>query len=77
MQISIQEVHYYNDLVNKGLAEKITCPISETDIVISKLDNENKVYFYCVSCHTSFYPGINMIEKIKAYIQASFLKKKF
>lgn len=77
MELRIQEVHYYNDLVNKGFAEKISCPMDETDIVISKLDEKNEVFFYCISCKTSFYPGINLIEKIKAYIQASFIKKNF
>lgn len=65
MKLTIQEVHYYDDLVKIGKALKINCPIDETDIVISKLDEEDKVFFYCISCKTSFYPGLNTIEKIK------------
>lgn len=71
MKLTIQEVHYYNDLVKIGKALKINCPIDETDIVISKLDKEDKVFFYCISCKTSFYPGLNTIEKIKHTINTA------
>lgn len=45
MEISIQEVHSYLNLVNEGRAEKINCPLNETDTVISKIDESNKVFF--------------------------------
>lgn len=76
MEISIQEVHSYLNLVNEGRAEKINCPLNETDTVISKIDESNKVFFYCISCNTKFYLGINKIQKIKKYLAADlFLKK--
>lgn len=76
MELSIQEVHSYLDLVNEGKAERINCPFYETDIVITKLDENDKVYFYCMSCKTSYYPGINTIQRIKKYLAADlFLKK--
>jgi hypothetical protein len=78
MEISIQEIHSYLNLVNEGKAEKINCPLNETDIVISKIDENNKVFFQCISCNTKFYLGINKIQKIKKYLAADlFLKKQF
>lgn len=71
MKLTIQEVHYYNNLVKIGKALKINCPIDETDIVVSKLDEEDRVFFYCISCKTSFYPGLNTIEKIKHTINTA------
>lgn len=69
MELSIKEVHSYLNLVNEGRADKINCPFDETDIVITKLDKDDKVYFYCLSCQTSFYPGINTIQKIKLFLK--------
>ena len=75
MQLSIQEVTLYNDLVKENKAVQILCPFNENeefpDLVISRVDSSEKVYFYCLSCQTSFYPGIDMIEKIKGYISLS------
>ena len=65
--ISIQEVHFYNQLAEKGIVKKITCPFNEDDIIITKFDDE-KVYFHCITCNSTFYPGINVIENIKISI---------
>jgi hypothetical protein len=75
MELSIQEINLYNILVKDGKALQILCPFNENeefpDMVISRMDSSDKVYFYCLSCQTSFYPGINMVEKIKGYISLS------
>lgn len=75
MELTIQETNLYNSLVNEGKALKILCPFNENeefpDIVISRFDSSDKVYFYCLSCQASFYPGIDMIEKIRGYISLS------
>lgn len=72
MELTIQEVNLYNNLVKEEKALQILCLFNENeefpDIVISKIDSSEKVYFYCLSCQASFYPGINLIEKIKGYI---------
>jgi hypothetical protein len=68
MEIDIKEVNYYNQLVEDGKATPIQCRFDPDHIVISKIDSSDKVFFYCLSCHASFYPGINLIEKIKGYI---------
>jgi len=75
MDLTIQEINFYNSLVKDGKALQILCPFNENeefpDMVISRMDSSDKVYFYCLSCQVSFYPGINLIEKIKGYISLS------
>ncbi len=68
MELTIQEVNYYNKLVKDGKAKRIECKFDAYDIVVSKIDSNDKVFFYCIGCHSSFYPGIDYIEKIKGYI---------
>jgi hypothetical protein len=71
MDLTIQEVNYYNDLVKNKKALKIECQFDANDTVVSKVDSSDKVFFYCLGCQSSFYPGINLIEKIKGYISLS------
>jgi len=68
MDLTIQEVNFYNELVKGGKAKKIECQFDASDTVVSKVDSNDNVFFYCLGCHSSFYPGINLIEKIKGYI---------
>ena len=68
MELTIQEVTYYNDLVKNNKALKIECQFDKEDTIISRVDSSDKVFFYCLGCQTSFYPGINLMEKIKGYI---------
>ena len=71
MDLTIQEVSYYNYLVKNNKALKIECQFDASDTVVSKVESSDKVFFYCLGCQTSFYPGINLIEKIKGYISLS------
>jgi len=75
MDLTIQEVNYYNNLVKDKKALQILCPFNENeefpDIIISRTDSSDKVFFYCLGCKSSFYPGINLIERIKGYISLS------
>ena len=71
MDLTIQEVNHYNNLVKNKKALKIECQFDASDTVVSKVDSSDKVFFYCLGCQTSFYPGINLIEKIKGYISLS------
>ena len=72
MELSIQEVNLYTELISKGKAVPIFCPLSENkefpDIMMSMIDKNNKVYFKFLSCKANIYPGLNTIEKIRAYI---------
>lgn len=63
--LSVQEVTFYNSLVNKGLVGKINCPFDIDDIVVTKVNPEDKVYFECITCNSVFYPGIKIEKTIK------------
>lgn len=53
--LSVQEVHFYNNLVEKGkVANLIACPFVKDDIVVTKVDEDDKPYFYCIGCKTVF-----------------------
>ena len=71
MELTIKEVTYYNDLVKNNKALKIECQFDKEDTIISRVDSSDKVFFYCLGCKSSFYPGINLIERIKGYISLS------
>jgi len=71
MELTIQEVTYYNDLVKNNKALKIECQFDKEDTIISRVDSSDKVFFYCLGCRSSFYPGINLTERIKGYISLS------
>lgn len=72
MELTIQEVHSYNNLVKKGEADPLDLPGCDTSefggLVIPRLDENDRVYFYDLSSGTVVYPGINTIEKIKKAI---------
>jgi hypothetical protein len=67
--LSVQEVNFYNDLYDRGLVDKINCPFDDVGvldhIILTKVKDDDKVYFKCLTCTTSFEPGVNTIEKIK------------
>jgi len=68
MLLSAKEVHFYNDLSNQGLVKKITCPFGEDDVIVTKVNESDEVYFECITCDSSFSPGINIIQNIKLSI---------
>ena len=67
--LSVQEVNFYNDLYDRGLVDKINCPFDDVGvldhIILTKVKDDDKVYFKCLTCITNFEPGVNTIEKIK------------
>jgi hypothetical protein len=67
--LSVQEVNFYNDLYDRGLVDKINCPFDDVGvldhIILTKVKDDDKVYFKCLTCVTSFEPGVNTIKKIK------------
>lgn len=66
MKLTVQEVHSYNNLVNEGRAESLTIPgVSDDAIVITRVDDNDEVYFFDLVENVSVYPGRNTIEKIK------------
>ena len=71
--LSVKEVNYYNSLVKRGLANKISCPFDEVGvldhIVITKIASDDEsATFKCVTCNSKFDAGINTIESVKSTI---------
>jgi hypothetical protein len=68
MDLSVQEINFYNSLCDLGIAQKIECVFDTNDIIITKIDENNNPYFYCITCNTKYDIGTNTIEKIKKTI---------
>jgi hypothetical protein len=65
--ITIQELHFYNKLSEKGLAPPLPCPINILDgNMIPWVDDEEVPCFWCLSCDTKSYLGIDQINFIKS-----------
>jgi hypothetical protein len=77
MELTIQQVHSYYNLVNNGEAEELIFPgIDNTpggSLIIPKLDENDQVYFYDMISKTKIYPGLDTIKKI--YIALAKRKK--
>jgi hypothetical protein len=66
MKLTVKEVHTYNNLVKEGRAEALSLPgVSDDAIVITKVDENDEVYFYDLLENVTIYPGKNTIKKIK------------
>ena len=64
--ITIQEIHRYYKLSSMGLAPSLPCPINEIDgQMVPWVDENETPCFWCLSCNTKSYLGINQIEQIK------------
>ena len=79
MELTIQEVHTYNNLVNEGKAEPLNLPGCDTSefggLVIPRLDENDRVYFYDLASDVHVYPGINTVEKIRKAIDKVKIKE--
>ena len=69
MELTLKDVHTYSFLVKEGRAEELYLPgMNESEnskLVVPKIDEDFKVYFYDISSKTRVYPGVDMIKKIK------------
>jgi hypothetical protein len=75
--LSMKEVHYYNDLVTKGIFNPINCPFNEESVgnhILLPFLDEEEVWFKCLTCDSSFTPGLNTIDIIKKSIQYHLTK---
>lgn len=69
MELTIQEVHTYNDLVNEGKITPISFATAGRDsILLPAIDQDGKVYLEDSSEGMKIYPGLSTIEKIKEAI---------
>jgi hypothetical protein len=70
--LSIQHIAFYKKLVDEKNFSPINCPFDKNDvehIVISKVDQDYKVYFECLYCNTTFRLGLNAERKILSAIE--------
>ena len=69
MDLTIQQVHTYYNLVNSGKAPQLEFSGVDTSpggsFIIPQLDENDKVYFYDTLSKTKIYPGENTIKKIQ------------
>ena len=42
-------------------------------LLFSNLDEEDKIFLYCISCSYKKYIGIDMYKKMKGYVDAKYL----
>jgi len=72
VELTIQQVHSYYDLVKNGEAEElIFAGIDYTpggSLIIPKLDDNDQVYFYDMLSKTKIYPGLETIKKINVAV---------
>ena len=73
MELTLKDVHTYSFLVKEGRAEELYLPgMDESEnskLVVPKIDENSKVYFYDISSKTKVYPGVEMIKKIKNFMR--------
>lgn len=71
MDLTIQEVHTYNNLVKAGKAKELKLSgVDDDTVVIPQLDELGRVYFLDLASRAKVYPGRNIIEKIKKAIDS-------
>lgn len=67
--MDIREFRYYQFLAEKGLCEPIVCMNDpEHGILFSNIDNEDKIFLFCLGCDFSIYPGITFFDTIRKKI---------
>ena len=67
--ITIQEIHKYYRLSEKGLVPAFICPMNELDgNMIPWVDEKEEPCFWCLSCNTKLYLGLNQIDIIKTLL---------
>jgi len=71
MELTIQEVHSYNNLVKAGIVPELKLSgVDDDTVVIPQLDELGQVYFLDLASRAKVYPGKNTIEKIKKAIDS-------
>ncbi len=69
MDLTIQQVHTYYNLVNSGKAPALEFPGIDNSpggsFIITNLDENDKVYFFDAISKTKIYPGENTIKNIQ------------
>jgi hypothetical protein len=69
MEITIQELHKYNSLVETGTVPPIPCPLDENHVrTLPWVDEEDKVCQKCLACNAKIFLGQKNVTMIKLLI---------
>lgn len=68
--LTIQEVHTYLQLAEKGIVAPLQCIVNPDDHLglLPDIDENENVYLYCLSCNSKLKPGLTLINTIKKCI---------
>jgi len=70
MDITIQDVHTYLNMVRAGTADPIVLSNSDSTLIIPALDKDEKVYFRDLSEGINIYPSLDTIKIIRKTIDS-------
>lgn len=69
--ITIQELHAYKNLSNKGLLPRLVCPIDPLhDDILPWIDEEDKICLWCIFCNSKVYLGSDREDYIKGLLNS-------
>ena len=70
MEITIQELHKYNSLVEVGVVPAIPCPKDSAHMrTLPWLDENEKVCQICFACNTKLFLGQDKVKLIKYLVR--------
>ena len=69
MELTIQELHQYNSLVEVGMAAAIECPINQDHMrTLPWLDENDRVCQKCFACNTKIFFSQNQADGLRKVI---------
>lgn len=68
--LTIQEIHTYQQLAEKGTVAPLQCIVNPDDHIgyIPDIYDDGSVYLYCLTCKSKLIPGIDMTIAIRKII---------
>jgi hypothetical protein len=76
MRMSLQEIHYYNNLVeHDNYNNLITCPFDKDDVIVTRADENDEPEFYCLHHKNTFKINDSAKSEIKKIIINSINNK--
>ena len=68
--MDIREFRYYQYLAEQGYLESIVCYDDvEHGSMLGNIDENDKLYLWCMSCNYRLYPGLVLEEKVRTSIK--------
>lgn len=68
--ITIQELHAYKNLANKGIVPQLVCPIDSLhNDIVPWIDEDSKICLWCIFCNSKVYLGTDREDYIKMLLR--------